>query len=115
MDNQVVRSRAIDWRPLDEPGVSGIEMKILRWDSATKRAPTMLLRFAAGATYPHHTHPGGEEVFVLDGDIQFGEVVLRAGDYLYTAPGNSHPVRSEHGCVILVVVPEEVQKAEPSH
>ncbi|GAB4318420.1 MAG: hypothetical protein Kow0074_07600 [Candidatus Zixiibacteriota bacterium] len=114
MDNQLVRSHAVDWTPLDEPGITGIDIKVLRRDESSGRSPTMLLRFAAGASYPAHSHPGGEEVFVLEGDIQFGDVELRAGDYLYTAPGNSHPVRSENGCVIFVIVPEEVRRTESS-
>jgi quercetin dioxygenase-like cupin family protein len=63
----------------------------------------------AGATYPAHDHPGGEEIFVLEGDITLGPDHLEAGDYLYTAPGNVHAVHSKSGCVVLVNVPEEVE------
>jgi quercetin dioxygenase-like cupin family protein len=96
------------WKPLDEPDVAGVYVKVLRYDEESGRAPTILLKFDAGATYPAHSHPGGEEVFVLEGEIQFGPDRLGAGDYLYTAPGNAHGVRSERGCVILVNVPQEV-------
>jgi hypothetical protein len=34
--------------------------------------------------------------------------MLQAGDYLYTAPGEKHSVRSETGCTLLFQVPEEV-------
>jgi quercetin dioxygenase-like cupin family protein len=107
--NQVVRSGQVEWRPLDEPGVSGVDVKVLRRDDATGRAPTILLRFAPGATYPAHNHPGGEEIFVLEGEIRLGQDHLRAGDYLYTAPNNKHGVSSETGCVLLLVAPEEVE------
>ncbi len=107
--NQVVRSREVEWQPLDEPGVSGVYVKVLRVDGATGRAPTILLRFEPGATYPPHNHPGGEEIFVLEGDVRLGKDHLRAGDYLYTAPNNKHGVSSETGCVLLLVVPEEVE------
>jgi quercetin dioxygenase-like cupin family protein len=46
---------------------------------------------------------------VLEGDIRLGKDRLQAGDYLYTAPNNKHAVRSERGCVVLVIVPEEVE------
>ncbi|MBD3298023.1 MAG: cupin domain-containing protein [candidate division Zixibacteria bacterium] len=110
--NHLVRSHTKEWKALDEPGVTGIDLKVLRYDEDQRRAPTMLLRFAPGARYPAHDHPGGEEVFVLEGNIQIGDVDLNAGDYLYTAPGNSHPVRSDGGCVILVNIPEEVRKLD---
>lgn len=43
------------------------------------------LKFEAGARYPLHNHPAGEEVFVLEGDIHLGKDHLFAGDYLYRA------------------------------
>ena len=105
---QLVRSDQIEWQPLTEPGVTGVYVKVLRFDKATRRAPTILLKFAAGATYPAHDHPGGEEIFVIEGDLKLGKDHLYAGDYLYTPPNGKHAVRSENGCVVLVSVPEEV-------
>lgn len=107
--NQMVRSDEAAWQPLNEPGVAGVSVKVLRFDEATGRAPTILLKFEAGATYPPHNHPGGEEIFVLEGDIHLGKDHLRQGDYLYTAPGNKHAVESDGGCVVLVSVPQEVE------
>ncbi len=107
--NQLVRTDQIDWHPLEEPGVVGVSVKTLRFDPVAKRAPTILLKFEAGATYPAHNHPGGEEIFVLSGDLRLGKDHLHAGDYLYTAPNNKHAVRSEGGCVVLVSVPLEVE------
>ena len=105
---QLVRSGQIEWRALAEPGVSGVFVKVLRFDRETRRAPTILLKFAAGATYPAHNHPGGEEIFVLEGDLKLGKDHLHAGDYLYTSPNGKHAARSEKGCIVLVSVPEEV-------
>ena len=107
--NQMVRSHQVAWKPLVEPGVTGIAVKVLRFDKETHRAPTIMLKFDPGASYPAHNHPGGEEIFVLEGDIRLGADHLRAGDYIFTAPGNRHAVHSEVGCVILVNVPEEVE------
>ena len=106
---QLVRSDQIEWQPLTEPGVTGVYVKVLRFDKETRRAPTILLKFDPGATYPAHNHPGGEEVFVLEGDLKLGKDHLYTGDYLYTSPNGRHAVRSEGGCVVLVNVPEEVE------
>jgi quercetin dioxygenase-like cupin family protein len=113
MENHLVRSHSIQWKPLAEPGVSGVSVKVLRFDKDTRRVPTILLKFDPGAAYPAHNHPGGEEIFVLEGDIALGGDHLHAGDYLYTAPNNKHGVRSEKGCVVLVNVPEEVEILKP--
>jgi len=117
MENQIFRGREAEWRPLDEPGVTGIHIKTLMWDDEQKRSPTMLLKFDPGARYPVHDHPDGEEIYVLEGDIRLGNDHLHAGDYLYTAPGNIHAVRTDGGCVVLLRAPEEVviiQKREAS-
>jgi quercetin dioxygenase-like cupin family protein len=111
--NQLVHSAKTEWLPLREPGVTGVFVKVLRFDKAAGRAPTILLRFQAGAIYPPHNHPGGEEIFVLEGDVWLGGDHLHAGDYLYTAPQNKHAVKSDGGCVLLVVVPEEVEVLGP--
>ena len=107
--NQFVRSHQIEWKPLAEPGVSGVFVKVLQFDERAHRAPTILLKFEAGATYPAHNHPGGEEIFVIEGDIKLGKDHLYAGDYLYTAPNNIHAVRSINGCVVLIKTPLEVE------
>lgn len=103
-----VQSARMEWSPLGEEGAAGIAIKVLRFDEESGRAPTFLLRFDAGARYPAHDHPGGEEVFVLEGEITFGRHLLKAGDYLYTPPGGKHAVWSKDGCVLLLIVPEEV-------
>ncbi len=107
--NQLVQSARLEWKPLNEPGITGIFVKVLRYDKTTRRAPTILLKFEAGASYPAHNHPGGEEIFVLEGEIRIGGDQLRAGDYLFTAQDNKHAVRTETGCVLLVSIPEEVE------
>ena len=106
---QLVRSHQAEWRQLSEPGVSGIFVKTLRYDKETRRSPTILLKFEAGATYPAHNHPGGEEVFVIEGDLKLGKDHLYAGDYLYTSPNGNHAAWSENGCVALVNVPQQVE------
>jgi quercetin dioxygenase-like cupin family protein len=97
---------------LAEEGVNGASLKVLRFDETTARTPTILLKIEPGATYPAHSQPGGEEIYVLEGDIRLGMDHLHAGDFLYTAPNNTHGVKSDGGCVVLVVVPNEVVKLQ---
>jgi len=111
IQNYITRSHQKEWRSLIEPDVNtkGIFVKVLRFNEQTQRAPSILLKFEAGAMYPYHDHPAGEEVFVLEGDAIIGGEKLSAGDYLYTPPGCKHSVKSETGCVLLFIVPEEVE------
>lgn len=110
--NQLVKSNEIEWKSLTSIGeddAQGVYIKSLMFDDETKRSPTILLKFDAGASYPLHTHAGGEEVFVLEGDIHLGKDHLFAGDYLFTAPGNLHAVRTDGGCVIFLKAPQAVE------
>jgi quercetin dioxygenase-like cupin family protein len=111
----LVRSQQLEWRPLPEPGVTGVYIKELLFDHETQRAPTILLKFEAGATYSAHNHPGGEEIFVLEGDLELGKDHLYAGDYLYTAPNGKHAVWSQGGCVALLKVPQQVEILRPQN
>lgn len=107
----VVQTAENEWQPLKENGVdtTGIYVKSLRYDEAQKRSPSFILKFDAGASYPYHNHPAGEEAFVLEGEVFFNEQQLLKGDYLYTPPGFKHAVKSNTGCEILFIVPEEVE------
>lgn len=107
----ITKTASLQWKPLSEKGIvtQGIFIKVLRFDTDLKRAPTIQLKFEPGASYPYHNHPAGEELFVLQGScIIEGETLLQ-GDYLYTPPNCKHSVKSETGCELLFVVPQEVE------
>ena len=102
----VVRSGEKEWRTL---AVAGASVKPLRRDKDTGGGSTSLVRFEAGTRFPAHNHPGGEEVFVLEGDLQIGRDRLKPGDYLYTPPNGKHAASSEGGCVFMVTLPKPVE------
>lgn len=111
IQNYIAKTASIPWKPLAETGIdtSGISVKILRYDEEQKRPPSILLKFDAGSSYPYHNHPGGEELFVMEGSCFVNDTLLNQGDYLYTPPGFKHGVKSENGCVIMLIIPEEVE------
>jgi quercetin dioxygenase-like cupin family protein len=104
-DRGAVRSGEIGWRALRTPGLS---VKVLRSDAASGAATT-LIKLEAGARVPAHDHPGGEEIFVLEGDFQVGGEQLGPGDYLYTPPDVKHAASSKGGCLVLVTLPKPVR------
>lgn len=110
IENYIRQTPTMEWQPLKEAGVdtTGLFVKALRYDE-NGRPPSILLKFEPGAQYPYHNHPGGEEIFVLEGSCSIEGAGLKAGDYLYTPPGFRHGVRSEKGCILLLLIPEEVE------
>lgn len=111
MNDYITKSSSTPWAKLTEEAVNtdGILVKVMRYDEKQQRPTTFLLRFEPGASYPYHNHPAGEELLVLEGSCILEETVLQAGDYLYTPAGFRHSVRSETGCTLLLIVPEEVE------
>jgi len=111
MNNYIAKTGNLAWKPLLEEGVdtSGLFVKILRFDEQQQRPPSILLKFNPGAKYPYHNHPGGEELFVLQGSCMVNDTVMNAGDYLYTPAGFKHAVKTETGCELLLIIPEEVE------
>jgi anti-sigma factor ChrR (cupin superfamily) len=61
-----------------------------------------LVRFAPGARVAEDPHPGGEEVFVLEGVLsdEFGD--YPAGTWIRQPAGSAHAPFSREGCVIYV-------------
>lgn len=87
------------WEPT---GIDGIEVKRLAADPA-RRSATMLVRMAAGTSYPAHRHGGVEECLVLAGDLQVGERELKAGDFQRCQTDSVHPVQSTRGGCLLFI------------
>ena len=111
IEHYIVKTTKTEWQPLTENGVhfKGVFVKSLHFDEVKQRSTTILLKFEAGASYPYHNHPGGEELYVLDGEAIIEGAVLHKGDYLFTPANFKHAVTTETGCTILFVVPEEVE------
>jgi anti-sigma factor ChrR (cupin superfamily) len=91
----LTRSGEIPWRPAD---VAGVETRLLFFDPS-KDYVTVLVRMQPGTVYPRHRHPALEELYVLEGDVQVGEIVMRPGDYCRAEAGTIHPeLRTVTGC-----------------
>jgi quercetin dioxygenase-like cupin family protein len=69
---------------------------------------TFLMNFKAGSRCPAHNHPGGEEIYVIAGKGRLDSLPIKAGDFIYTPPGESHALYAETDVTIHVVLPEPV-------
>lgn len=70
---------------------------------------TLLAQYTPGWSFVSHRHPGGEEIYVIEGTLNDEAGEYPAGSYLYSPPGSVHRTWSDLGCTILVVLPEMVE------
>ena len=100
-DIHVARLSDRQWTATDTPG---LDFAVMRPNG--DGGATLLLRFEKGVVGAAHTHPGGEELFVVSGDITVGDQRLGAGDYLYTPPDGVHEAVAHEPTVLLLQLPK---------
>lgn len=95
----VVFSDSQPWQP--SPAV-GVERRRLAREEAERGHATSVVRYAAGAGFPNHPHPKGEEILVLDGVFSDHTGDYGPGSYLRNPPGFEHAPFSKSGCTLFV-------------
>ena len=89
-----------EWAASPVPGVE--RMMLDRVGDEVARA-TSLVRYAANSQFPEHTHGGGEEIYVIEGEFADEHGAYPAGTYVRNPIGTSHaPSVGPQGCVIFV-------------
>lgn len=81
---------------------SGVHRVMLDRIGAKKARATSLVRYAPDSYFPHHLHPGGEEILVLQGVFSADDKHYPAGWYLRNPPGSGHQPYSDEGATIFV-------------
>ncbi len=84
------------WIPGASPGLSLLPLHT--YENETVR----LVRFAPGTNLPPHDHPGGEEIFVLDGSFEDEHGRYGKGTWIRNPPGSGHEARSQQGCLLYI-------------
>jgi quercetin dioxygenase-like cupin family protein len=69
---------------------------------ASGRQHVSLVEFHPGAQTHDHTHPSGEEIFVLSGELRDANERYPAGTWLRLHPGARHAPFAEVPTVILL-------------
>ncbi|MEX2454865.1 MAG: cupin domain-containing protein [Rhodospirillaceae bacterium] len=93
-----MNTRVLQWQPRGAPGV---------WHKPLHRQGgqrdwTALVKFEPGAETPPHTHPGGEETYVVDGSVEDDDGVYPAGTWFRCPAGSAHTLRSAGGAVVYL-------------
>jgi len=95
----VINTAKLDWLPSPSPNVM---RKPLEREAKESGHTTSIVTYKAGAKFPRHSHPMGEEIFVLSGLFSDESGDYPAGSYIRNPPGSAHSPYSENGCVLLV-------------
>lgn len=96
---QAIDTAAMPW--LSSPS-SGVERRPLERAAAESGHATSVVRFQPNSHFDRHDHPGGEEIFVLDGVFSDEHGDYPAGSYLRNPIGSAHTPFSEQGCTLFV-------------
>ncbi|MEJ0094758.1 MAG: cupin domain-containing protein [Methylocella sp.] len=94
----VVRPGDAEWTPSPQKGVDRLMLDRIGGEIA--RA-TSFVRFSPDSVFPHHTHGGGEEIFVMDGVLEDENGRYPTGTYIRDPIGSSHAPFSRQGCTLF--------------
>ncbi len=81
------------------PGITRTQLQRHDLSATGREAIQVLVEFAPGASFPRHSHPGEELVYVTEGSLEYEvqgmpSVTLGAGDVLFIPAGRLHAVRN---------------------
>jgi anti-sigma factor ChrR (cupin superfamily) len=93
-----IRTGESNWRP---GLVDGLSVMSLHSHGIVH---TALVRWAPGTVFQPHSHPGGEEIFVIEGVFEDEDGQYPAGSWLRNPPWSRHHPFSREGCTLLVKV-----------
>jgi anti-sigma factor ChrR (cupin superfamily) len=96
----VINTNEMSWTPSPMPGV---ERKMLDRIGEEIARATSLVRYAPNSHFSAHTHGGGEEFLVLEGEFNDAAGCYPAGTYVRNPLGSSHaPWAGAEGAIIFV-------------
>ena len=95
----VINTTEMEWIASPNPQVL---RKPLEREKEESGQVTSIVRYEPNSKFSPHTHPLGEEIYVLEGEFADENGRYPEGTYIRNPPGSSHSPFSEKGCVIFV-------------
>jgi anti-sigma factor ChrR (cupin superfamily) len=86
MASRFVDVAALPWQKTIYPGVEAKTLLLERESGLL----TVLLKMAPGAKLPDHEHVLIEQTWVLEGSLECGEGICRAGEFVWRPAGSRH-------------------------
>ncbi len=87
---------------MDALAAKGVDRLMLDRIGGEIARATSFVRFSPESVFPHHTHGGGEEIFVMDGVLEDEKGRYPTGTYIRDPIGSSHAPFSREGCTLFV-------------
>lgn len=94
-----IQTSTMDWQASP---AKGVWRKPLEREAAESGLVTSIVKYEAGSRFSQHSHPLGEEIFVLEGVFSDEDGDYPAGTYIRNPPGSKHSPFSEQGCTLFV-------------
>ena len=94
-----LQSQDLPW--IDSP-LPGVKRRLLERAGGEVARATSIVSYAPDSRFSLHPHALGEEILVLDGELEDEFGVYPAGTYIKNPPGSAHAPRSHPGCTLFV-------------
>jgi quercetin dioxygenase-like cupin family protein len=108
---------APDVPPARPPGTTRIDLQRHDLSIPGREVFQARVEFAPGASFPRHTHPGEEIIYVLEGTLEYEvagkPVVLKAGDVLFVPTGTVHAARNVGQTPAAELATYVIEKGKP--
>ena len=95
----VINTKEMEW---ESSPSGGVLRKKLEREAAESGRVTSVVRYKPNSQFRPHSHPAGEEIYVLSGVFEDDNGSYPAGTYVRNPPGSNHAPRVEKGCDIFV-------------
>ncbi len=92
----VINTDAEEWQPGISEGLSIIPLHSFGAESMA------LVKWDIGTVFTPHVHPGGEEIFVLEGTLEDEHGTYPKGTWIRSPNYSKHFPTSKEGCIIFV-------------
>ncbi|MFK8068682.1 MAG: cupin domain-containing protein [Gammaproteobacteria bacterium] len=92
----VINTDSKEWLPGINEGLSVMPLHTFGLESMA------LVKWKAGTIFTPHVHPGGEEIFVLEGTLEDEHGVYPKGAWIRSPNYSEHHPTSKEGCIIFV-------------
>jgi quercetin dioxygenase-like cupin family protein len=101
-----------------QPGIKRIDLQRHDISAPGREVNQVLVEFDPGVSFPRHSHPGEEIVYVVAGSLEYAldgkpPVILKAGEVLFIPTGTSHAVRNVGSSKAAELATYIVEKGKP--
>ncbi|MGI9281682.1 MAG: cupin domain-containing protein [Endozoicomonas sp.] len=100
-ESVIIETENQEWQP--SPASKVFRKPLAREDRESGHA-TSIVQYVAGASFPEHLHPAGEEILVLSGIFSDEAGNFGPGSYLRNPPGSSHANGTDLSRLSLVLL-----------